>query len=58
MMPLQVLLSSPVNLNHRGHYLHWGVIQISVANLIVIGLMLLLFLAALLLPFPKGRAVR
>ena len=33
-------------------YVHWGVIQISVANLIVIGLMLLLFIAALLVPFP------
>lgn len=56
-MPLQ-LLSSPVNLNHRGQYVHWGVIQISSANLVVIGLMLLLFCAALFLPFPKGRAVR
>jgi len=35
-----------------GSYVHWGVIQISVANLIVIGLMLLLFIAALLVPFP------
>ncbi|MCU1623757.1 MAG: hypothetical protein JWL79_2602 [Frankiales bacterium] len=58
MMPLQLLATSPVNLNHRGHYLHWGVIQISVANLVVISLMLLLFAAALLLPFPKGRASR
>jgi hypothetical protein len=33
-------------------YVHWGVIQISVANLIVIGLMVLLFIAALLVPFP------
>lgn len=57
MMPLQ-LLSSPVNLNHRGHYLHWGVVQISLANLVVIGLMLLLFAAALVLPFPKPRAAR
>lgn len=35
-----------------GSYVHWGVIQISVANLIVIGLMLVLFIAALLVPFP------
>ena len=28
-----------VNLDHPGHYLHWGVIQISVANLVVIALM-------------------
>jgi hypothetical protein len=38
-----------------GSYVHWGVIQISVANLIVIGLMLVLFLAALLVPFPAPR---
>ena len=47
--------SAPVNLNHPGHYVHWGVIQISVANLVVIAVMLAIFVAALLLPFPKGR---
>jgi hypothetical protein len=47
-----------VDLNHTGHYLHWGVIQISVANLVVIGIMILVFLAALVLPFPKGRGRR
>jgi len=44
-----------VNLDHPGHYLHWGVIQISTANAVVIALMVLLFGLALLLPFPKGR---
>jgi len=48
-------IAAPVNLNHPGHYVHWGVIQISVANLVVIGIMVVLFVAALLLPFPKGR---
>ena len=48
-------VQAPVNLNHTGHYLHWGVIQISVANLVVIGLMVLIFIAALVLRFPKGR---
>ncbi len=52
------VISAPVNLNHPGHYLHWGVIQISVANLVVIGIMLLLFVLALVLPFPKGRDPR
>jgi hypothetical protein len=42
-------------MDHPGTYLHWGVIQISVANLIVIGLMLLVFVLALVLPFPRGR---
>ncbi len=52
------LLASQVNLNHPGQYLNWGVVQISYANLTVIGIMLVLFLLALILPFPKGRAPR
>lgn len=37
------------------HFLHWGVIQISLANLIVIGLMVALFVLALVVPFPGSR---
>jgi hypothetical protein len=48
-------LAAPVDLNGPGHYLNWGVIQISVANLVVIAVMVVVFLAAVLLPFPKGR---
>ena len=48
--------SGVINLNHTGHYVHWGVIQISVANLVVIGVMLLLFVLALVLPFPGRRS--
>ena len=44
-----------INLDHPGHYIHLGVIQISVANLVVILVMIALFVAAMLLPFPKGR---
>ena len=42
-------------MDQPGTYLHWGVIQISVANLVVIGLMLLVFVLAIFLPFPGGR---
>ncbi len=52
------LLAAPVNLDHPGHYLKLGVIQISVANLVVILVMVALFVAALLLPFPKGKVRR
>lgn len=45
-------LAAAVNLNHPGHYVHWGVIQISVANLVVIAIMIVLFVLALVLPFP------
>jgi hypothetical protein len=44
-----------MDLNHPGHYLHWGVIQISVANLIVIGVMVAIFILAIWLRFPGGR---
>jgi hypothetical protein len=44
-----------IDLNHPGHYLHLGVVQISVANLVVILIMIVIFIAALLLPFPRGR---
>lgn len=48
-------LSAPFDLNGTGHYVHWGVIQLSVSNLVVIGVMVFVFVAALLLPFPGGR---
>jgi small-conductance mechanosensitive channel len=36
-------------------FLHWGVIQISLGNLLVIAVMILVFVLALLLPFPGRR---
>jgi hypothetical protein len=50
--------ASAVDLNHTGHYLHWGVIQISIANLVVIAVMLAMFVLAIVLPFPKDRGKR
>lgn len=35
-----------------GQYVHWGVIQISVANLAIILVMILVFILALVVPFP------
>jgi hypothetical protein len=49
------LFASVVNLNHPGHYLHWGVIQISVGNVAVVGLMVTTFVIALIAPFPGSR---
>jgi hypothetical protein len=48
------VMAAPVNLDHPGHYVHWGVIQISVANLVVIAVMIAVFVLALLLPFPHS----
>lgn len=53
-----VVLAAPVDLNKKPYYIHWGVVQISLGNLIVIGLMVLVFVLALVLPFPKGRRRR
>ena len=47
------MLASLVDLNTTGRYLHWGFIQLSVANLIVIGLMVVVFVAAILIPFRR-----
>jgi len=43
-----------VNLNQPGSYLHWSIFNVSVANLVLIAVMVVIFGAALLLPFPKG----
>ncbi|MFF4131958.1 hypothetical protein ACFY1B_10535 [Streptomyces mirabilis] len=55
LLPGGHVLAAPVDLNGAGRYVHWGVIQVSVANLVVIGLMVIVFVAALLLPFPGDR---
>jgi hypothetical protein len=44
------------NLNHPAHYVHWHFIQLSVSNIVVIVLMVIVFVAAILLPFPGHRA--
>jgi hypothetical protein len=48
MVPLLVAEDS------AGTYLDWGVVHISLANLLIIVLMLVVFVAALLVPFPRG----
>lgn len=47
-----------VSLEQPATYLHWGWVQISVPNLVVILVMLLLFGLAVLLPFPQDRGQR
>jgi len=43
-----------MNLNSPGTYLNWDVFTISVANLVLIAVMVAIFGAALVLPFPRG----
>ena len=40
-----------------GTYVHWGVVQISVTNLVIVLLMVVVFVLAVALPFP-GRSWR
>ena len=55
MRPLASVATAPINLDHPGTYLHWSIFTVSVANLCLIAVMVVIFGAALLLPFPKGR---
>lgn len=51
-------LGALVPLNNLGHYIHWHWIYISYANFTVICLMIVVFVAALLLPFPGRKSRR
>ena len=56
--PLSALAPSASGLRPRppAHYVHWHFFQMSVANIVVILLMIAVFVAAILLPFPhRGR---
>ncbi len=46
------LLATVVNLEGPGRYLHWSIFTVSVANLVLIAVMVVIFGAALLIPFP------
>jgi hypothetical protein len=51
------VLGAVFNLNHPAHTVDWNFIHLSAANVIVIGLMILVFILALVVPFP-GAAKR
>ena len=48
-----VVLAALFDLSHPAHYLHWHFFQMSVPNVVVILLMIAVFAAAILIPFPK-----
>jgi hypothetical protein len=50
-----LVLGSLINLNTPADYVHWHFFHMSVANVVVILLMIAVFIAAILLPFPRGR---
>jgi hypothetical protein len=45
-------------LSRPAYFLHWGVVQISLMNFIIIVLMVVLFVLALVLPFPGAKGVQ
>jgi hypothetical protein len=49
------MLGAAVDLDTPGRYVHWSIFTVSVANLVLILVMVLIFGAALLLPFPGSR---
>ena len=49
------LVAAVLNLGGRPRYVHSGWFLISVANLVVIALMLVVFVLAIALPFPHGK---
>jgi hypothetical protein len=49
-------MAAILNLNHHASYVHWHFFQMSVSNVIVIILTLLVFAAAIALPFPGHRS--
>ena len=50
------VMGAVFNLNHPAHTVDWSFVHLSVANVVVIGLMLIVFVLAILLPFPGAAA--
>jgi hypothetical protein len=46
------VMGAVFNLNHPAHTVDWEFIHLSVANVVVIGVMFVVFFLAILLPFP------
>ena len=51
------VLAALFDLSGPAHYVHWHFFQMSVANIVVIVLMIAVFLAAILLPFGRRERV-
>src|SRR5579864_6187568 len=49
--------SLAIDINQPGSFVHWSIFNVSVANLVLIAVMVVIFGAALLLPFPRGERV-
>ncbi len=52
---VEKMLAALFNLNHPAHNVNWHFFHMPVANVIVIALMIIVFIAAILVPFPGHR---
>jgi hypothetical protein len=52
-MTVATLLGALIELGGSGHYVSWGRLSISLANLTVVGVMVAVFVLAILLPHPR-----
>jgi hypothetical protein len=50
------VIAALIDLNGRPHYLHSGWFLISVANLVVVVAMVVVFVLAVIAPFPRDRS--
>jgi len=57
MAPVPLFFAALFELNEPARYLHWHWFQMSVANVIVIVAMIVVFIAAILIPFPKRQRI-
>jgi hypothetical protein len=49
---ITLLMAAILNLNHPAHVVHWHFFSMSVANIVAIIVMLIVFALAIALPFP------
>lgn len=55
MSALGTLSTLSIAADSAGKYVHWGVVQISVTNLLIIAAMVVVFVLALVVPFGSGQ---
>ena len=48
-------MAAVFNLNNHSTYVHWHFVNLSVSNVIVIGVMIAVFALAIALPFPHHK---